>query len=312
MTATTRSRREFICAALTGATALTVPSCQAAKRKFTIAFVPGSIGIKADQGRSIELAARHGFESVQPFGLQLLEEGSARYTDALKVNNLRWAAARLTVSLRSDEATYTDGLKNLPKVAKALHEAGVNRVTTAVSSSSDDLNYLDNFKLHTRRLREVGAVLGDHDLRLGLEYLGTKRLWTARRHAFVHSMAECRELISEVGLENIGLVIDSWHWWTARETVEDILQLSNSEVVSSDLNDAPAGIKREEQYDNQRELPATTGMIDAKAFLQALLEIGYDGPIRAEPFNQALNDMDDDQASATTAAAMRKAFALIA
>ena len=308
----TQGRREFICTALTGAAALTAPNCQAAKRKFTIAFIPGSIGIKADQGRSIELAARHGFESVQPFGLQLLEEGSARYVDALKANHLRWAAARLTVSLRSDEATFADGLKNLPNVSKALHEAGVTRVGTAISSSSDALNYLDNFKLHTRRLRAVGAVLGDHDLRLGLEYLGTKRLWTARRHAFVHSMTECRQLIAEVGMENIGVVIDSWHWWTARETVADILQLRNSEVVSSDLNDAPAGIEREEQYDNQRELPATTGMIDARAFLGALLEIGYDGPIRAEPFNKALNDMDDEQATATTAAAMRKAFALVA
>ena len=307
-----RSRREFICAALTGATAFTAPSCQAATRKFTVAFVPGSIGIKADQGRSIELAARHGFESVQPFGLQLLDEGSARYVDALRGNGLKWAAARLTLSLRSDEATYTEGLKNLPNVAKALHESGVTRVTTAVSSSSDDLNYLDNFKLHTRRLRDVGAVLGDHDLRLGLEYLGTKRLWTARRHAFVHSMAECRQLIAEAGMENIGVVIDSWHWWTARETVAEILELSNREVVSSDLNDAPSGIERDEQYDNQRELPATTGVIDAKAFLGALLEIGYDGPIRAEPFNKALNDMDDEHASATTIAAMRRAFALVA
>ena len=53
-------------------------------------------------------------------------------------------------------------------------------------------------------------------------------------------------------------------------------------------------------------------MIDAKGFLGALLEIGYDGPIRAEPFNQRLNDLDDDEASATTASAMKKAFALVA
>ena len=309
--AMTQSRRDFICAGLAAATAVTVPNCQAAKRKFTIAFIPGSIGIEADQGRSIELASKYGFESVQPFGPQLLEEGSARYVDALKAKNLQWAAARLTVSLRSDDATFTEGIEKLPMEAEALREAGVTRVGTAISSSSDSLNYLDNFKLHTRRLREVGAVLEDHDLRLGLEYLGTKRLWTARRHAFVHSMAECRQLIAEVAKSNIGVVVDSWHWWTARETGDDILQLTNGEVVSADLNDAPAGIEREEQYDNQRELPATTGMIDAAEFLGALVKIGYDGPIRAEPFNQALNEMDDEQASETTANAMRKAFALV-
>ena len=106
-------------------------------------------------------------------------------------------------------------------------------------------------------------------------------------------------------------MIDSWHWWTARETLDDITALSNSQVVSADLNDAPPGIEREEQRDNQRELPATTGMIDAAGFLGALAKIGYDGPIRAEPFNQRLNEMDDDTASATTAAAMKRAFALL-
>ena len=305
------SRRDFISCGLGVAAAIAAPNCQAARRRFTIAFVPGSIGIQADQGRSIELASKFGFESVEPFGLQLLEEGSARYVDALKESNLQWAAAGLTVSFRSDDATYAAAIERLPRVANALRAAGVSRVGTAISSSSDSLNYLDNFKLHTERLREVGAILADHGLRLGLEYLGTKHLWTARRHPFVHSMAECLQLIAEAGQSNIGVVIDSWHWWTARESVDDILQLTNDDVVSADLNDAPAGIEREQQYDNQRELPSTTGMIDAKEFLGALVEIGYDGPIRAEPFNQALNEMDDDQACETTVGAMRGAFALV-
>ena len=281
------------------------------KRKFTIAFIPGSIGIQADQGRSIELASEYGFESVEPFGPQLLKEGSARYVEALKSHNLKWPAARLTVNLRGDDSTFSSGLGKLPLEAKALQQAGVTRVGTAISSSDDDLNYRDNFKLHTRRLGEVGAVLADQRLRLGLEYLGTKRLWTARCHAFVHSMAECQQLIAEVGQSNIGVVIDSGHWWTARETVDDIVALTNSQGVSADLNDAPQGIEREEQYDNQRELPATTGMIDAKAFLGALAQIEYDGPIRAEPFNQQLNDLGDEEASETTAVAMKKAFALV-
>ena len=304
-------RRKFIRSGLAMAAAVAVPTGRAADRKFTIAFVPGSIGIQADQGRSIELASKYGFESVEPFGRQLLKEGSGRYVEALKAADLEWAAARLTVSLRADDAAFQRGLEELPEVARALRGAGVTRVASGVASYSKDLNYLDNFKLHTKRLREVGAVLGDQDLRLGLEYLGTKRLWTASRHAFVHSMAECLQLIGEAGVPNIGLVIDSWHWWTARETVADITKLTSSQVVSADLNDAPAGIERDEQYDNRRELPATTGIIDAEAFLGALLQIGFDGPIRAEPFNQRLDDMDDDRACQATAAAMKKAFDLV-
>ena len=305
------NRREFVSGGLAAAAALATGNVQAAVRKFTIAFIPGSIGVKADQSRSIELAAKYGFESVQPFGEQLLTEGVARYVEALKSHKLQWAAARLSVSLSGDQEAFSNALATLPEEANALRQAGVTRVGTAISSRSDTLNYLENFKQTARRLRQVGSVLEDHGLRLGLEYLGTKRLWTARRHAFVHSMRECRQLIAEAGKSNIGVVIDSWHWWTAHETPDDILQLSNSDVVSADLNDAPAGIERDLQYDNRRELPATTGMIDAKAFLGALVTIGYDGPIRCEPFNQKLDDMDDEKASETTAAAMKKAFALV-
>ncbi len=304
-----RSRRGFLrdgLAFAAGARAL-----RAGSRKFTLAFVPRSIGIRADQGEAIELAAKHGFESVQPFGAQLLREGSARYAEAVSKAGLQWAAASLPFRLGSDGNEFKYGLAQLPRVAEALREAGATRVGTPVSASSDALNYLDNFKLHAGRLRQIGAVLADSGLRLGLEYLGTKHLWTARKHAFVHSLAECRQLIAEAGQANIGVVVDSWHWWTAHETADDILQLSNADVVSADLNDAPVGIERERQLAHQRELPVTTGMIDARAFLGALLKIGYDGPIRAEPFNQRLDAMDDDQASAATVAAMRNAFALL-
>ncbi len=299
------TRRRLVFGGLAAALAL-----RAAKRKFTIAFVPGSIGIQAEQRRSIELAAQHGFESVEPFGSQLLADGVSRHLDALKKHNLQWAAANLTVSLRADEATYKEGLAKLPPEAKALRAAGVTRVGTAISSSSDSLNYLDNFRRHVRRLRETAAVLEDQGLRLGLEYLGTKHIWTRSRHAFLHSMKECRELIAETGRSNIGLVLDSWHWWTARDTVDEILELESSDVVSADLNDAPRGIEIDEQRDYERELPLATGVIDAKAFLGALLAIGYDGPIRAEPFNRRLDEMGDDEAAAKTAKAMKRAFAL--
>ncbi len=52
-------------------------------------------------------------------------------------------------------------------------------------------------------------------------------------------------------------------------------------------------------------------MINLKEFLEVLVEIGYDGPVRAEPFNRILDEMDDDAAAATTAKAMRKAFRLV-
>jgi predicted xylose isomerase-like sugar epimerase len=45
--------------------------------------------------------------------------------------------------------------------------------------------------------------------------------------------------------------------------------------------------------------------------LNALVAIGYDGPARPEPFNKALNALDNDPACAASVAAMQRALALI-
>ena len=175
----------------------------------------------------------------------------------------------------------------------------------------DSLTYLANFRQHQQRLSEVAQILADHQLRFGLEYVGPKTSWTAGRFPFVHTMTEARELLAAIAQPNVGLVLDSWHWYTAHETRDDLLSLSNQDIVACDLNDAPQGVEIDAQVDSRRELPAATGVIDLKAFLSALVELGYDGPVRAEPFNRDLNALPNAEAVAATAAALNKAFALI-
>ena len=63
--------------------------------------------------------------------------------------------------------------------------------------------------------------------------------------------------------------------------------------------------------DLKRKLPMVTGVIDVKTFLSALVEIGYDGPVRAEPFDAKLREMEDEAAVKKTSDAMHRAFALI-
>ena len=130
-----------------------------------------------------------------------------------------------------------------------------------VTPASDTEPYLQNLENLSKRLREAAKIAGDHGLRLGLEYIGTKRSWRGRKYTFVHSLAEAEDLIAAIGTGNVGVVLDSWHWWQADDTVEDLLTLTNEQVVSADLNDAPPGLAKEDHYDNQRELPMATGVI---------------------------------------------------
>jgi sugar phosphate isomerase/epimerase len=317
------SRRSFIQKSTQAA--ITVPMLMSASNRLaaadhanhqmTIDLTPGAIGVKTSRPLDLNaIAAKHGFTSVAP-NLQ----GMATMADSqlgelvaqMKRQGLRWGTAGCPVSVRSSESDYRSQLAELPKYSKVLAKVGGTRMNTYIPPSSRDTTYLQNFKLWSKRLREIGEILADNGQRIGLEYIGTYTLLVRGKYPFIHTMAETKDLIADTGATNIGFVLDSWHWWQAGDSNEDILTLDAEQIIAVDLNDAPSGVKKTEQIDSQRELPVATGVIDAKAFLTAIKETGFDGPVRAEPFNAPLNKMNDDEACAATAKALKKAFAMI-
>lgn len=300
------TRREL----LASAAALTAAPRTAMKMELDC----GSIGVKAAPPEAVAYAARYGFEAVSAdAGWLARAPGPERESliEQMREANLVWGHAGLPVEFRRGEEEFQKGLRELPERARALQSAGASRVTTWLSPTSDELTYLENFRLHVRRLRQVATILADHGCRLGLEYVGPKTSWTARRFPFIHTLREARELIAEIGQPNVGLVLDCWHWYTAGETAADLRTLRAADIISIDLSDAPAGRARDEQRDLERELPLATGVIPLAEFLSTLNRLGCDAPARCEPFNAALRAMPAEQALAVTAAAMRKAFALI-
>lgn len=292
----------------------TVTSAHPSKRKFALCLAGGPIGVRGDLKQALAWASQFGFEALEPTAsfLGKLSDGELEsFLGEMKSRKLAWGASGLPIDFRSTEEAFGKGLQSLPEFARALQRAGVTRVATWLSPSHATLTYVANFRQHARRLREVARILGDHGVRLGLEYVGPKTSWSGNRFPFLHTMAEMKDLIAEIGRDNVGFLLDSWHWYTAQETGADLLSLRASDVVLCHLNDAPAGVPVEQQIDNRRALPCATGVIDLKTFLGAMVQIGYDGPLVCEPFSQELRQMAPEQILATVSNAMKKAAALV-
>jgi sugar phosphate isomerase/epimerase len=301
------SRRSFL-----AVTALATQA-RAAGHAMQMHLSCGALGIQASQREAIDLAAKHGFDVIDADGKYLNGLPDSELHDLLgymKAQKIGWAMAGLPVEFRRDDATFSAGMADFRTYANGLKRAGVRSVTTWVKPSSDDLAYVANLKVHVARLREIARGLDSAGLRLGIEYVAPKTAWASQRYPFIHSMAEMREMIAEIGLSNVALVLDSWHWYHAGDSGADILALHGSDVVSVDLNDAPAGVVKDQMVDGKRELPGATGIIDGKTFLQSLKEIGFAGPVRAEPFNDAVRRLSRDDAAEAAAGALRKALAV--
>jgi sugar phosphate isomerase/epimerase len=282
--------------------------------KLSIQLSCGSIGVKADQRQAILFAAQYGFQSVEVdsgFLASLEAKALGALVEETRAKGIQWGCAGMPVDFRRDEESFRAGLADLPRRAAAVRAAGCTRMGTWISPGSDTLTYAENMKVHASRLRSVASVLEDQDCRLGLEYVGPKTSRSARRYPFVHSMKGMRELIAAIGKPNVGFVMDSWHWYTAGETISDLKTLKASDVILIDLNDAPAGVAIDDQIDSKRALPCESGVIDVGGFLSTLSSIGCDAPARCEPFSARLRALPPEQALQETAAAMKKAFSLI-
>ena len=309
------NRREFFRAAgLAAAGAVAGGPSWAAARKMKMCLNTGNIGVKANLMESIAMAAKFGFEAVDPNVNELAALSDSAMSDLLgnlQSQKLQFGSVAQSVPVNQPDDRFAAFIKQLDATAKTLKRAHTTRFLTWLSSSDNNLTYLQNFKIHTKRIGEVAAVLGDNGVSLGLEYVGPKTGWTRGKYPFIHTMATMRELIAEIGRRNVGLLLDIWHWYNAGDTVADILALKNEDVVAVHMSDAPAGIPVDQQVDSRRALPCSTGVIDTKGFLNALNQIGYDGPAAAEPMSQELRSLPRRGSPAQVAAAMKKAFALI-
>jgi len=313
------SRRAFCRSAIAAAVALNFaePGAQAASKtkvKFYKNFSGGHIGVRANQKQALEYAVKYGFDSIAPSAGEFQNKSAAEirdWLDTMKSSGIRYGAAGLSVQFRRDDASFKNGLKGLPKEAEVLKQLGVTRVATWIMPGSNELTYLENFEIHRSRLREAAKILRDYDIRLGLEFVGPRTSRARSRFPFICTQHGMMELAEAIDTGNVGLLLDSWHWYTSHGTVEEMLKLSNKDIVHVHVNDAPAGVSVDEQVDNRRKLPATTGVIDMRGFANALVRIGYDGPLECEPFDQELRDMEDDAAVKKTSESLNRLWALI-
>ena len=152
---------------------------------------------------------------------------------------------------------------------------------------------------------KIGAVFKC----LGPAHIGLQLPWPevhdlAARHGFQGVELTTGVLGARIGTPNVGLLMDTWHLFTSGGTPADMRSLRGEKVVHAHVNDAPAGVAQDELIDTERLLPGASGVIDARAFLTVLDEIGFDGPTLVEPFNAEVRALPPEERVAAVAASL--------
>lgn len=268
---------------------------------------PGAIGVKASSlEEAISAAKLGGFGGVEFNPSEVAErvekEGAEAIRGLFDAAGVLPAGFGLPVEWRKDEETWRAGLEVLPRLAKAASAIGGGDTFTWVLSCSDSRPMQENIAFHIERFKPIADILAENGCRLGLEFLGPKTLRDMLPHPFLYKMGDMLELGEKIG-QNVGILLDCWHWHTSEGTVAELRTLKPEQVVYVHVNDAPKGVAMADYVDNVRGLPGETGVIDIASFLQALKEIGYPGAVTAEPFKPELSQLPDDAARLKTISA---------
>ena len=268
------------------------------------ALSPGAIGVSAKGIEGAIAAAKiGGFAGVEFSPHEVadrIEKDGVHSVKALfEESGIVPACFGLPTDWRGDAETFENSLMELPRLASAAGEIGCYRTATWIMPGSDTLEFEANYAFHVERFRSIAATLNEYGISLGLEFIGTQTLRESQKYPFIYTMSEMLKMGSEIG-GNVGLLLDLWHLYTSGGTNEDIEAVSPERIVYVHVNDAPAGVPREELLDGVRDLPGATGVMDVAGFLKALQKIGYTGPVTAEPFAKSLKELPDDEARLKT------------
>jgi|TARA_Y100000310_G_scaffold345577_1_gene466812 sugar phosphate isomerase/epimerase len=261
----------------------------------------GVIGIRATMLEALELAKSNEFDGFDPSlgdAHKLAQDKSTQHVKGLFQDaGVQLGGWNLPVNWRGTDAEYYDHLAKLPERAAFAAELGCNRCITVIMAWDNNRPFRENWDFHVKRLTPPTEILNDYGISLAMEFIGPHTSRAPHKYGFLDSIDGLMALCAAMGTGNAGLLLDTWHCYTAHASLEDIKKLSKEDVVYVHINDAPAGIETDDQVDNVRALPGETGVIPLAEILRILKEIGYDGPVTPEPFSKKLENLSPEEAT---------------
>jgi len=221
------------------------------------------------------------------------------------------AATGLPVNWRGSDDEFAAGMAKLPATAQACQEIGCRRVCTWIPPAIDGDPAAFRASSVTR-FRAVAKMLSDYGIRFGLEFVGPRTSRVGPKamgpNEFIFNLPQTLNLISEIDAPagNVGLLIDSFHWYCTGSNADELLALEARQIVHVHVNDAP-DVPVDEQLDMQRLLPGD-GVIDLATFMGSLAKVGYRDFVAIETFNKELTALGREAAAEKAGLAMERLF----
>jgi len=146
-------------------------------------------------------------------------------------------------------------------------------------------------------LRELASIGERHGVALAFEFLG-------QTDCSVQTLGLADEIVRKVNRENVGLVLDAFHFYAGGSRIEMIDALNAKKLFIFHIADAE-DLPREQLTDAQRLLPGL-GILPLREIIAAFRRIGYDDNASVEIFRPEYWERDPFELAREAKAAVER------
>ena len=240
----------------------------------------GATTMRADLATDVRAAAAAGFDCLEIWAAKLrqfLKSGSAAELKSLldghglepySINSIE------SITFR-DAAGHARLLEECEELCRTAAELGCPYIVVVPGRLPEGKSWGDTVEESVRVLGELGRVAAGHGVGLAFEFLGQPR-------CSVQTLGQAAEIVNQVGRADVGLVLDSFHFYAGGSRLESIDALDPRKLFVFHINDAE-DLPRAELEDRHRLLPGL-GILPLTEIVAALRRIGYDRVTSVEIF----------------------------
>ncbi len=266
----------------------------------------GATTMRADLTTDIEAASAAGFE--------LIEIWAAKLRDFLKTNTVADLKNLLTendlepysinsiehITFRSSE-DYRKIKAETEELSKIAAEIRCPYVVVVPGKLPENASEDEIIEESVKVLNELADIAGKYNVGLAFEFLG-------QADCSVQTLDLDVKIIELVNRENVGLVIDTFHFYAGNSTFEAIDALDPKKLFIFHINDAE-NLPKENLTDAHRLYPGE-GILPIREIKERFDRIGYDRMVSIEIFRPEYWDENPFDVAKKAKAATEKVLGL--
>jgi 2-keto-myo-inositol isomerase len=242
--------------------------------------INGATTMKATLPQDVAAASAAGFKALEIWAAKMdafLKDSSVGALKALldtagvqpaSINSIEF----ITFRPAEEYAAVKARCRELCALAQGV---GCSKIVVVPSPTPENVGWSQILDESVRALRELAEIAAPYDVQLAFEFLGFQ--WCS-----VRTLEQCWSVVKETDRPNIGLVIDTCHFYAGGSDLRAIEEVDPLKILIFHINDVEQR-PRATIEDAHRLLPGE-GVIPLDDILVRLKKIGYDGLCSIELF----------------------------